>query len=97
MKKLQIKTILAAFILLLVAKPGLAYSPSENNSPMLQTKKTFWRTVLDYTEGGWSVAKEDLDRASALLDQAARSASSETRNEIENLNHDIRALFKKYA
>jgi hypothetical protein len=98
MKKRQIKTVIAALLVLLAGQnPGLAYSRSENDQPALQTKKSFWQTALDYTEGRWSAAKKDLDRASGLLEQAAKSASSETHTEIENLNHDIHALLKKYA
>ena len=88
---------MAALIIGLVPKLGLAYSRSDKDQPRFQAKTGFWQTALDYSKGGWSTAKADLERAGALLEQAAKSASSETRIEIENLDHDIHALFKKYA
>jgi YfdX protein len=79
------------------AENNLRFMAGKVRTPMSRANQSLWQATLDYTARRWSTAKADLDRAGALLEQAAQSASSETRSEIQNLDRDIHALLKKFA
>ena len=79
------------------AENNLQFMAVQVDMPMFQAKRSLWQATLDYTAGRWSAAKADLDRASAQLEQAVKSASTESRSEIQNLDRDVRALIKKTA
>ena len=64
---------------------------------MFQAKQSLWQATLDYTAGRWSAAKADLGRASALLEQAVQTASTDSRAEIQSLDRDVYELIKKAA
>ena len=79
------------------AENNLRFMAVKVEAPMSQAKQSLWQATLDYTAGRWSAAKADLDRAGTLLDQAVKSASSESRSEIQNLDRDVHALVRKAA
>jgi hypothetical protein len=79
------------------AEDSLRFMAVKVDTPMFQAKQSLWQATLDYTAGRWSAAKADLDRASALLEQAVKSASAESRGEIQSLDRDVHALIKKAA
>jgi hypothetical protein len=79
------------------AENNLRFMAVKVGTPMSQAKQSLWQATLDYTAGRWSVAKADLERAGALLEQAVQSASNESRSEIQNLDRDVHALIKRAA
>jgi hypothetical protein len=79
------------------AENDLRFMAVKVGTPMSQAKQSLWQATLDYTAGRWFVAKADLERAGVLLEQAVRSASNESRSEIQNLDRDVHALIKRAA
>jgi hypothetical protein len=77
------------------AEDSLRFMAVQVDTSMFQKKQSLWQRALDYTRGVWSAAEEDLDRASALVKQAVKGASGESRTEIQNLDRDIHVFLKK--
>lgn len=77
------------------AEDGLRVIAVQVDTPVFQTKMSLWRASVNYAAGGWEAAKADLERASALSDQALKSATAESRTEIQDLNNDIGALLRQ--
>ena len=78
-------------------KNSLRFLAVKVDTPMFQAKQSLWQATLDYTAGRWSAAKADLGRASALLEQAVKTASTDSRVEIRSLDRDVHELIKKTA
>ena len=79
------------------AQDSLRLMAVKVDTPMSQARRSLWQATLDYTSGRWSAAKADLDQAGALLERAVKSASNESRSEIQNLDGDVHALVEKAA
>ena len=79
------------------AEDSLRFLAVKVDTPMFQAKQSLWQATLDYTAGRWSAAKADLGRASALLEQAVKTASTDNRVEIRSLDRDVHELIKKTA
>jgi YfdX protein len=79
------------------AEDSLRFLAVKVDTPMFQAKQSLWQATLDYTAGRWSAAKADLGRASALLEQAVKTASTDSRVEIRSLDRDVHELIKKTA
>jgi hypothetical protein len=78
------------------AESGLKIIAVQVDSPMFQTKLHLWRATSNYAAGHWTEAKADLKRAAAFSEQAVKSATAETRAEIQDLYGDIGALLNKF-
>jgi hypothetical protein len=78
------------------AESGLKIIAVQVDTPMFQTKINLWRATINYAAGHWAEAKADLKRAAALSEQAVKSATTETRAEIQDLYGDIGALLNKF-
>lgn len=79
------------------AESGLKIIAVQVDTPMFQAKMNLWRATINYGAGHWAEAKADLKRAAALSEQAVKSATAETRAEIQDLHGDIGALLNNFT
>jgi hypothetical protein len=62
------------------------------DTPLFQTHRSLLQATRDYMAGRWSAAKKDIERANRYLQQAIKTASADSRAELQDLSHDIHAL-----
>ena len=79
------------------AESGLKIIAVQVDTPVFQTKMSLWRATTNYAAGHWAEAKADLQRAAAFSERAVKSATAETRAEIQDLDGDIGALLNKFT
>ena len=96
MKKPQVKTVIAALLVLVVPHPSLAYSRSGNDQLTFQTKKSLGQAALAYMEDGWSAAKANWDRTSTFVQQTANSVAAESESLAEHALDYQTAAWEKF-